>query len=75
MQDPAEAKKPRESGGAGDSDQPANREGVLVHKDFSAYNREIRDQIDPDTQERVLLLTRKQWRAKLRKELRDVKKF
>ncbi len=42
-----------------------------VHKDFSAYNREINQQIDPDTQDRIVLLTKKQLMAKLLKELRE----
>lgn len=41
-------------------------------RDFSLWNREMRDQIDPDTQERVLLLTKKQFTKQL---LNDLKGF
>lgn len=39
---------------------------------FSDHNRELRDTLDPDTQERVLLLTKKQL---LKKLLEDLKSF
>lgn len=38
---------------------------------FSDHHRENRDTINPDTGERVLLLTKKQWLAQKRKELKD----
>lgn len=40
-------------------------------KDFSSYNREMCQQIDPNTGERVQLLTRKQFGELLLKELKD----
>lgn len=40
-------------------------------KDFSAYNREMCQQSCPDTQERVQLLTEKQLRELLRKQLKE----
>lgn len=41
-------------------------------RDFSSYNRELRDQIDPDTGERLLLLTKKQF---LKLQLQQLKDF
>lgn len=38
---------------------------------FSDHHRENRDTINPDTQERVLLLTRRQWLKQKQKELKD----
>lgn len=40
-------------------------------KNFSDYHRELRDQIDPDTGERIQLLTRKQFDEALFKSLKD----
>lgn len=40
-------------------------------KDFSAANREAREGIDPETGEKVELLTKKQYLEKMRKELRE----
>ena len=40
-------------------------------KDFSSYNREMCQQIDPDTQERVQLLTKKQFLELTTKKLTE----
>ncbi len=45
-------------------------QGGPRHKNFSDYNRELKDQTDPETGERVTLLTRKQYVELLRKSLR-----
>lgn len=60
--------------GASGEDQNAKGGGdvqALRHKDFSSYNREMCQQIDPETGERVQLLTRKQFGELLLKELKD----
>ena len=49
----------------------ADDPGELRLKDFSAYNRELSQQIDPETGERVQLLTRRQFEKQLRKSLKD----
>jgi hypothetical protein len=41
-------------------------------KDFSAYNRELTQQIDPDSGERVQLMTKKQF---LKLQMQELKKF
>lgn len=49
-----------------------------IHKDFSAYNREIRDQVDPETGQRVRLLTKKQLaaeKARIEKLLKKLESF
>lgn len=40
-------------------------------RDFSSWNREIKQQIDPDTQERVELLTKKQFLELQKKLLKE----
>lgn len=50
---------------------PSNPGTELQGRDFSNYNRELRDQIDPETRERVQLLTRKQFLKLRLKELKD----
>lgn len=40
-------------------------------KDFSSWNREMRDQIDPETGERTQLLTKKQYQDLLKKGLKE----
>jgi hypothetical protein len=53
-------------------ENPRGREGVEPSgRDFSAYNREIRSQIDPQTQERVELLTKKQFLDLQKKKLKE----
>lgn len=49
---------------------PSER-GIRGGRDFSAYNRELTQQIDPDTQERIVLLTKKQFIALQIKALKD----
>jgi len=49
--------------------EPSNGAGnALRQKDFSAHNRELKYQVDPDTQEPTELMTRKQYEEMIRKE-------
>ena len=50
-----------------------NADGGEISKgrDFSNWNRELRDQIDPDTKERILLITKTQLQKHLKKLLKD----
>ena len=60
---------------ANNSDRPKDRQGETFQKDFSAANREIKQQVDPDTQERVELMTKRQWQKMLKKEIKELGEF
>ena len=76
MQTPTEDPRTLPQGPARDPDRSGDRRSEAVHqKDFSSYNRELRDTVNPETGERVLLLTRKQYVAQLKAELKSIKDF
>jgi hypothetical protein len=62
---------PAKKGSSGRENGSGHEEELIRHKDFSSWNREMRDQIDPETGERTQLLTKRQFRELLRKQLRE----
>lgn len=57
------------AGGSSQESEVSSGEGNAFS--FSDHHRELRQQVDPDTQERLVLLTKKQLDQLLKKRIKD----